>query len=438
MQQQKIGFRDLLERILPLEALPAAERSRVERALRDGVVGQLEDAAWYALERLERHGAVRRVPSVPLAPPSVRYELQGGLGVVTLPLPEHREGQGLRMIPRRMLPGGTSASLEQVRQLLRLDEPLLADDPRERPGRGGLFTHLDAAGRELVGPGVFRFHPAEPLQAHEDASPPLDGELARDIREHPGWLYVLADAWTVPRLSGEARDRGIRSLVGTAVWSEGGRVFGHLEATRAEPEAFSPSELELIALLADRCGAILERSARIDQLVFIDAMTGVYNRSFFDQQVPNEMARAARDQAPLALCIADIDDFKAFNTAFGYQAGNEVLVHVANTLRHGVRPFDTVARWGGEEFAVLLTSPVGREDARAICERLRAAVERMPMRLEGLDGRVHDVTVTVSIGAALYPVDAADAQGLWRAANQALLEAKRPPKNRIVFHRAAS
>ena len=73
-----------------------------------------------------------------------------------------------------------------------------------------------------------------------------------------------------------------------------------------------------------------------------------------------------------------------------------MLVQVAAALRAGVRPFDTVARWGGEEFAVLLTPPVIEDDVLAISERLRAAVENTAIRLEGLDGRAHRVNVTVS------------------------------------------
>ena len=71
---------------------------------------------------------------------------------------------------------------------------------------------------------------------------------------------------------------------------------------------------------------------RIERLVFVDALTGAYNRSFFDLEMQNEMARARRENASMALCIADIDDFKQFNTLFGYEAGNQVLVQVANAL----------------------------------------------------------------------------------------------------------
>src|SRR5206468_7870732 len=101
--------------------------------------------------------------------------------------------------------------------------------------------------------------------------------------------------------------------------------------------------------------------------------------------------------------------------------------------RAGVRPFDTVSRWGGEEFAVLLTSPVQAGDALAISERLRTSVERLTLELEDLERRSHRVAVTLSIGVALFPDHARNAHELWLAANQALLAAKKSPKNQVVF-----
>jgi len=84
---------------------------------------------------------------------------------------------------------------------------------------------------------------------------------------------------------------------------------------------------------------------------------------------------------------------------------------------------------------VLLTAPVIAEDVVTISERLRSMVERQVVQVEGLDRAPYRITVTVSIGVALFPDHAADAQDLWRAANRALLEAKRPPKNQVVFSR---
>jgi len=191
----------------------------------------------------------------------------------------------------------------------------------------------------------------------------------------------------------------------------------------------------MLALLSDCCASVWQRSARIEKLVFIDPLTGAFNRSYFDRQVLNEMARAQRDSNSFALCLADIDDFKQYNTLYGYEAGNQVLVHVARTLQGAVRPFDTVARWGGEEFAVLLTAPVAGQDVVTICERLRALIERQIVPIESLDRQVHRTNVTISLGVALFPDDEKTPQDLFRAANYALLQAKDGPKNRVVYYR---
>jgi diguanylate cyclase (GGDEF)-like protein len=159
----------------------------------------------------------------------------------------------------------------------------------------------------------------------------------------------------------------------------------------------------------------------------------VSNSAFFRQALDNEVARAQREGKSMALVIADIDDFKRFNTMYGYEGGNTVLKNVAQIFKRAVRPFDTVTRWGGEEFAVLLTSPLEHADAEMIAERLRTLVEDAEPVILGLDVLEHRVRVTVSIGVALYPEDAATAKDLWLRANQALLRAKAPPKNQVVF-----
>jgi len=222
--------------------------------------------------------------------------------------------------------------------------------------------------------------------------------------------------------------------VAAAVVAADGARHGTIEVVNPAPGAYVVDDLARVALLADYCGGLLERADRIEKIAFVDPLTGAYNRSYFDLQAQNEVARARRDQASLALCIADIDNFKSFNTVFGFEAGNQVLSQVAQTLRNGVRPFDTVARWGGEEFAVLLAAPVNADAARAISDRLRATVERLRMRLEALDRTVHEVAVTVSIGVALFPEHAGTAPDLWRAANGALLQAKTGHKNQVIFY----
>jgi diguanylate cyclase (GGDEF)-like protein len=431
MRQKAIDFRELLEHLLPLDELPPTDRLRVQRALQTGISAQLEQAALYTLARLEETGAVRRMPGLKNGKRTLRWQTRDALGTITLQMPLPTESEGLLVVPRSSLPGQAQANLEQVRRLLRLDEALLASDPRSGQAHRGLFDQVDRAGRELLGASEVRFVPA----GDEAASPePLEPALAAEARARPDVLLYCPDTEHCPALLVEGRRRRMRSVVIAATASSEGHPLGLLEILSREPDHFPPDALAMVALLADSCAGVLERAARIEKLVFIDPLTTVYNRSYFDLQLGNEMARAQRERNSMALCIADIDDFKSFNTAFGYEAGDRVLVQVAQSLRHGVRPFDTVARWGGEEFAVLLTAPVHAHDVVAVSERLRSVVERLSLEVEGLDRQRHGVGVTMSLGVALFPNHALNGEDLWRAANLALLRAKRPPKNKVVFY----
>ena len=426
VRQKSIDFRELLERLLPLEVLPLADRVTVQRALRSGVSQQVEEAAMFALRELERAGAVRRVPGdVDAGGTQLRYQARDRLDVFTLELPGPLRRGPWIVYARDGLPLHIQTGVQQVQRLMRMDDPSLLADPRSANTLTSLAERLQQLGQDLLGAIAVRFvrsgDPPPPESALE-----LD-ELA-EVRRHPARVWYCPDA---SLLTGHGPGAG--SVVVAGVASAEGEAHGHLEIEAAGRDAWRPEDLALVALLADSCGAVLERAVRLEKLVFIDALTSSYNRAYFDLQMDKEMARAQREQGSLALCIADIDNFKSFNTAFGYQAGNEVLTQVSQALRRGVRPFDTVARWGGEEFAVLLTAPVQSHDVAAVSERLRSLVERQIVTLEGLDRRTHRVSVTVSIGVALYPDHADNAEDLWRAANQALLMAKRPPKNQVVF-----
>ncbi|HEY2955395.1 MAG TPA: GGDEF domain-containing protein [Candidatus Eisenbacteria bacterium] len=432
MRRKHIDFRELLERLLPLEELPPADRGAVERALKSGVSEQLEQAALYALQQLERVGALRRLPPARNGgAPLLRYQPRDGMDVITIQLPGAARRDGVVSFPRAGLPPQAQASLEHVRRLLWLEDERTLTDPRGSRTRLGLLPQLARVGADLLGGSEVRLVPAVGDPAGPSAA--LESELGSEAAAHPEILYYCPDLQLSARLAKATQGRGMRSAVFAGLPHGGEEPLGHLEVLGRGADAFGPDDLARVALLADTCGATMERAARLAKVAFIDPLTAVYNRSYFDLEVRNEMARSEREQSSLALCIVDIDDFKRFNTLYGYEAGNEVLAHVAQTLKRGVRPFDTVARWGGEEFAVLLTSPIHAADVTAISERLRLLVERQTVELEGLDRRSHRVGVTVSIGVAVFPEHGTEPAGLWRGANQALLAAKRPPKNRVVF-----
>lgn len=133
------------------------------------------------------------------------------------------------------------------------------------------------------------------------------------------------------------------------------------------------------------------------RLVFLDGLTGVFNRRYFDQQLLIETARSARAQKPLALIMLDVDFFKRFNDHYGHQAGDDCLRQVAMTLKESLRrPADLVARYGGEEFVCVLPE-TEFEDAMSIAHELEANVRHKAIAHQ--DSEVAPV-VTVSVGVA--------------------------------------
>ncbi len=451
MKRQTVSFRHLLERLLPLSALPAADRQRVERALAHGSDADQEAASLAALERLVELGVFQRLPDRLEGGDRVaRWQRRDAQEVIALRFVGPTLPHGVAAHPRTLLTLSVSPPAAQVRRLRRLDDTLLRSDGRLPAGdaeRVGLL--LDAA-REVLDCDGAAFFPG-PVAG--DYAPPAgetpllapwlaDSVLARDR------LLVADDLAALPAVLEAAGRAGMRSAAAVRVRVEGdpgaeplaapgddGSFTGVLEVRSARAGFFTPPRLALLALLAESFAARARQATRLERLVFVDSLTGAYNNAYFRQALTNEVARARRESKSLALVIADIDDFKRFNTTYGYEGGNAVLAQVARALKRAVRPFDSVARWGGEEFAVLLTSPVGRDDAETIAERLRKGVEDAETTIVGLDGQEHRARITVSLGAALFPEDAGSAEDLWRLANQALLEAKQPPKNRVVFGR---
>jgi len=170
----------------------------------------------------------------------------------------------------------------------------------------------------------------------------------------------------------------------------------------------------------------LEMQRKYQRFASTDALTGLHNRGWLDDAFDREIQRSERDELPLALIMIDVDDFKNYNDDFGHLAGDQVLITVANAIRSPLRPNDLVARFGGEEFAVLLPE-TSVKNAKIIAERLRKRVSKADTGK--LDSRQLPA-VTISLGVAGrqpgYSLDMMIA-----AADVAMYHAKRNGKNRV-------
>ncbi len=176
--------------------------------------------------------------------------------------------------------------------------------------------------------------------------------------------------------------------------------------------------------------AVLQQGFR--SLAYSDAMTGLDNFRQFEQNLGDELRRAERYDRALSVILLDIDHFKTFNDTLGHQAGDALLAQLATVLRDSLRSLDKPARYGGEEFVVVCPE-TGKEEVRLIAERVRRNVEQTAFALLGQDPSESPGTarVTVSIGCATFPYDAATARELVKSADDALYAAKHAGRNAV-------
>ncbi len=170
----------------------------------------------------------------------------------------------------------------------------------------------------------------------------------------------------------------------------------------------------------------LEMQRKYQRYAMTDALTGLHNRGWLDDAFDREVKRSERDQLPLSLIMIDVDKFKDYNDAYGHLAGDQVLATIAKAIRSPLRPNDLVARFGGEEFAVLLPE-TNVINARFIAERLRENVGHADLGM--IDGKQLP-NVTISLGISTRsPNDTLDM--LIAAADVAMYHAKQKGRNRV-------
>jgi diguanylate cyclase (GGDEF)-like protein len=194
-------------------------------------------------------------------------------------------------------------------------------------------------------------------------------------------------------------------------------------------EHFGAEELETAALLCGHAAVALE-NARLHRIVerqaLVDGLTGLANRRHTEEALATEISRADRLHNPMALVLLDIDRFKSVNDTHGHPAGDTVLRAIAGVLGESMREIDTAGRWGGEEFALVL-SGTDLAGGTQLAERIRQTFEAKPVVLD--DGTA--LSITASFGVASMP-PAGSAEDLLAAADEALYAAKQGGRNRVV------
>ena len=251
--------------------------------------------------------------------------------------------------------------------------------------------------------------------------PGTDEEVAWETAVHPDDRERY-DAFNERLLEGHTADVEVR-LVGTDgvtrwVWDR-----GH---PRRTPDGRMLVEGVVTDITARHAAeeALAEAQSRVSHLAYHDALTDLPNRLMFQEHLEIALAAADRTQGAVAVLFVDLDDFKLVNDSFGHAAGDELLCSVAARILGSTRASDVVARLGGDEFLVLVSGAPGRlpeevqRDAETVADKIRKAVGT-PVEMAG-----SEVYTRASVGVAVYPLDAGDAEGLLRHADIAMYRAK--------------
>jgi len=292
----------------------------------------------------------------------------------------------------------------KLREAARMEACLISRWDEE----SGKLVPIGADGRPLIGP-------ERDLGAHRTLRHVL-------LNDEPVWLDPSVDALEPAELA------RLHALGGSATLllplSTAGRVVGLVEfVAEVGGHRFHDGETALLRTMANQVASALENARLVRRLrdaAETDLVTGVYSHRHLQDRVRQETARAARSHSPLSVLMVDLDDFKRINDEHGHQAGDRVLRSIAGALRAAVRTSDVVARYGGDEFVVLMPD-TDVSEAGNVARRAAEAVAELAHPMP--DGT--DVHVTCSVGLALHPRDGRSGKALLRAADAAMYTHKR-------------
>ena len=274
------------------------------------------------------------------------------------------------------------------------------------------------------------------IATREGAESLVSDRLITRIRETLGSMIPVSFESTEVVVKAEMHDLPAREPRGdglrhdaTAMLEQEKRTSGILFLCRDEPE-ITESERQILAIFATQVAMLLgtiQFRERILNLAETDDLTGIWNKRYFRRQLPQEIERARTFNIPLSLLLFDIDDFKQINDVLGHVIGDVVLSELCGAVREMLRPTDSIARFGGDEFAIILphTELAG---ACAVSNRILAKIRAMtiPTDEEGA------IQCSISIGVAEFQRDDMSANDLIRRADEKLYESKRLGKNRYT------
>jgi diguanylate cyclase (GGDEF)-like protein len=247
-----------------------------------------------------------------------------------------------------------------------------------------------------------------------------------------GQSLIIADVRCDPRFADEFDKKlsfTTRSIACVPVKSHD-KVLGVIELINSlDDGVFNDDDERILITIADFAGiAISNANAinKIKQLVITDDLTGLYNSRYFFEQVEYEVERARRYHAPLSLVFFDLDRFKIVNDTYGHLVGSRLLAEVGAIVQFIIRKTDKAARYGGDEFVIILPQ-TEKDGALTLAVKLQNALKEQPF----ISNNVELMTVTGSFGVATFPDDAQNSSELINAADEAMYLVKASGRNGV-------
>ncbi len=270
----------------------------------------------------------------------------------------------------------------------------------------------------------------ENVQFSESRPNGLTGTVAREKK-----VIVVEDITTHPIYQGMPK-AWCGSIIGLPLMNDS-RVIGVMNLARTSIGEFSQSEIRLLTLLADQA-AIAIINARLHAAVShqarSDALTELPNRRALDERLERAITQSVSSGNSFSAVMMDLDGFKVINDTYGHKVGDEVLQQVANTMEMSLRSTDFLARYGGDEWTLVLPE-TNLTQAQVVIQKIQSGLRINPINLP--DGKT--TIIGVSGGVALYPLHADTAPGLIRAADEALFRAKKNSRGQfLVAHNGDS